>query len=94
MLSPLYGAVMEWLPTARPEVEKAAVPPLRVPLPRTEVPSKNVTLPVAVAGDTVAVKVTNCPASEGLTLEVTVVAEETPHPDEQSGSPGLTRNGR
>jgi hypothetical protein len=40
------------------EVEKVALPLLRVPLPSLVVPSKNVTVPVAVDGETLAVNVT------------------------------------
>jgi hypothetical protein len=47
--------------TERAEVEKVAIPPLRVPVPRFVCPSLNVTVPVAVAGDTVAVRVIDCP---------------------------------
>jgi len=51
--------VIEWLPTERLEVAKVATPPLTVPVPSVVAPSKNVTIPVAVEGDTVAVKVTD-----------------------------------
>ena len=47
--------------TDRVLVDKVAVPALRVPVPSTVAPSKKVTVPVAVAGNTVAVKVTGVP---------------------------------
>ena len=54
-------------------------PPLRVPVPRTLAPSLNVTVPVGTpvpgaVGDTVAVNVTPCPNTEGLT-ELTSAVE-------------------
>ena len=69
---------MEWLPTARLEVEKVAVPPLSVPVPSVVVPSSNVTVPVGVPAPgaltvTVAVKVTLWPNTEGLAEEATLV---------------------
>jgi len=54
-------------------VEKVAFPLLSDELPSVEVPSRNVTEPVAVMGATAAVKVTNCPDVDGLRLEVSVV---------------------
>jgi hypothetical protein len=60
--SPLYAAVMLWVPAVSVEVEKLATPLLlSAPLPSCVVPSMNVTEPVgapAVPGTTVAVKVT------------------------------------
>jgi hypothetical protein len=53
--------VIEWFPTERLEVESVAIPPLTVPLPSVAAPSKKVTVPETVEGDTVAVKVTDCP---------------------------------
>ena len=48
-----------------------------VPVPRTVVPSKNVTVPVGIFfpefAFTVAVKVTDCPKTAGLTDAVTVL---------------------
>ena len=70
---------MVWVPTERLLVEKVATPlPLRVPVPRVVAPSEKVTLPVGVPAPgavtlTVAVKVTDCPITEGLREEVTVV---------------------
>jgi len=60
---------MEWEPAAKPEVEKVAIPPLNAPLPKVIAPSKKVTVPLAVAGETVAVKVTDCPGVDGLRLD-------------------------
>ena len=54
-------------------VESDAAPPLRDALPRDVVPSKNCTVPVAVAGDTVALNLTLVPKVDGLRLEVRVV---------------------
>jgi hypothetical protein len=64
---------MEWLPAESEEVENVAVPLLNVPLPMLRPPSRNVTVPVAVEGDTLAVNVTDCPTVEGLILDVSVV---------------------
>jgi len=49
---------MEWLPTDSDAVKNNAVPPLSGTVPRELPPSKNCTVPVDAAGDTVAVKVT------------------------------------
>jgi hypothetical protein len=64
------------VPLVRDEVGKAAVPPLSVTVPKRVVPSRNWTLPVAVLGATIAVKVTVCPKVDGLmsTESVVVVA--------------------
>ena len=65
---------MEWVtPAARLEMESVARPLLRVPVPSEVDPSLNVTVPVAVEGETVAVKVTVWPRVDGLRLEVSVV---------------------
>ena len=56
-----------------PAVAYIATPAVRVPVPKLVVPSKNVTVPVAVEGETVAVKVTVWPRVDGLRLEVSVV---------------------
>ena len=69
---------MEWLPTARLEVEKVAVPPLSVPVPSVAVPSRKVTVPVGVPAPgafavTVAVNVTLWPNTEGLVADETLV---------------------
>jgi hypothetical protein len=62
---------MEWLPTARLDVEKVAMPPLSVSVPRVVDPSSKVTVPVGVPAPgeftlTVAVNVTFWPNTEGL----------------------------
>lgn len=69
---------MVWLPGARADVVKVAIPPLSVPVPIGLPPSKKVTVPVGVpdpgaTGETVAVKVTDCPKTGRLNDEVTVV---------------------
>jgi hypothetical protein len=56
--SPPYTAVIECVPCVNAEVEKVAAPELIVPVPITTVPSRNCTLPVAVAGATATLKVT------------------------------------
>jgi hypothetical protein len=48
-------------------------PLVRVPVPRTVVPSLNVTVPVAPAPVTVAVKVTALPYTDGLRDDATPV---------------------
>ena len=66
---------MEWAPTGKVEVVKVAKPPLMVTgaEPATGVvPSRNVTVPVAEGGVTLAVRVTACPAVEGLAEDATV----------------------
>jgi hypothetical protein len=80
--SPEYVAVIEWTPPARAEVEMVAEPAAeRAADPIETPPSKNVTLPVRVPDPgattaTVAVKVADCPNTDGLGVEdtVTVVA--------------------
>jgi hypothetical protein len=47
------------------------MPPDRLPVPRTVTPSLNVTVPVAVDGVIVDVKVTDAPNADGLGLDVT-----------------------
>ena len=71
---PLYTAVMEWEPTDKSLMLNFATPPLdNVPVPRTVVSSLKVTVPVAVDGVTVAVKVTRSPKVDGLSDDVTPV---------------------
>jgi len=65
--------VIEWLPTARPEVVKVVCPVLKVELPSAVVPSRKVTVPVAEEGETVAVNVTDWPEVDGLRVEVAAV---------------------
>jgi hypothetical protein len=50
-----------------------AVPALNFPLPSATLPSKNVTVPVAADGETVAMKVTDCAKVEILSLDATVI---------------------
>ena len=61
------------MPIASCEVAKLALPPLNVAVPSNVVPSKNFTVPVAVDGLTVAVKVTLCLRFDGLLFEVSAV---------------------
>ena len=66
------------MPTDSDEVVKVALPPERLAVPNVAAPSRNVTVPVGVPtpGETaltVAVKVTDCPNTDGFTDEVTVV---------------------
>jgi hypothetical protein len=67
LASPLYWAVIEWVPAAKVEVLKLAVPPLiRGTLPEMAIAtSKKITVPVADAGVTLAVKVRGAPNTEG-----------------------------
>jgi len=55
------------------DVENVAIPPLTVPVPSVVAPSRNVTIPVAVEGVTVAVNVTACPKVDGFTFVPTAV---------------------
>src|SRR5439155_2654305 len=77
--SPPYDALIEWEPTASVLVTNVAWPePFRVPVPRVLEPSLKVTVPVGVPAPgllavTVAVKVTDCPDSDGLAEELTDV---------------------
>ena len=77
LASPEYLAVIEWVPTAKEDVLNVAcafVP--SEPLPIWVVPSRKVTLPVGVplmALETVAVKVTCCPALTVLEEEVSAI---------------------
>jgi hypothetical protein len=64
---------MSWLPDDRLAVMSTAFPALRALVPRVVVPSKNVTVPVANDGVTVAVKLTDSPTTEGLREEASVV---------------------
>ena len=61
------------IPAARLAVDSVARPLLRVPLPSEVAPSKNVTVPVTVEAETVAVKVTVWPEVEGFRLEARLV---------------------
>ena len=64
---------MEWVATASVVVLYVATPLDMVPVPRTVAPSLNVIVPVAVAGVTVAVNVTELPNADGLDDDETPV---------------------
>ena len=64
---------MECEPGARLTGVRVAVPPDSVLVPSVVEPSLNVTVPVALLGETAAVNVTGWPNTEGLTDEETVV---------------------
>ena len=66
---------MEWEPAASDVVENVAAPALKVPAPKTAPPSRNCTLPVAVAGVTCTVKVTAWPNVDGFAEEVSVTLD-------------------
>jgi hypothetical protein len=53
-------------------VLKDAIPPLSVAVPSEFEPSRNCTVPAAAEGLTVAVNVTPCPATDGLSEDATV----------------------
>jgi hypothetical protein len=67
----LYVAVIGSLPTGSEEVLTVAVPLVNVDVPNVVEPLVNVTVPVTPDG-TVAIKVTDWPAVEGLAEEVKV----------------------
>lgn len=72
---------MECVPAVSAEVVNVACPPaFRAPVPIVVEPSRKATLPVGVAPVpvTAAVKVTLCPAADGLTEESRVVVVESP----------------
>jgi hypothetical protein len=71
--SPLYVAVKECEPTEAVEKVRVATPPPTAPEPMGVDPSLKLTAPVAVEGDTVAVRVTDCPKVEGFTDEIRTV---------------------
>jgi hypothetical protein len=66
---------MECDPSASVEVLKVALPPLTAPVPSIVLPSLNVTVPVAVDGVIVAVKVTDEPNAEGFADDASAVVE-------------------
>jgi hypothetical protein len=74
---PVKAAVIEWLPIARVEEVKVALPAVTVAaVASVVVPSVNFTVPVGTlvpAPVIVAVSVTDCPEVEGLSDEVTAV---------------------
>ena len=65
-MSPEYDAVRLLLPLARDEVTMLAVPLLTGLLPKVMLPFRKVTVPLAVAGVTVACRVTCWPSRLGL----------------------------
>ena len=70
--------MLKVFPPERLELDKVAVPADRVPVPKRVAPSKKLTVPVAVPAPgetalTVAVKVTDCPNTEGLVEDVNAV---------------------
>jgi hypothetical protein len=68
--------VIECVPTASAVDAKVAEPPLMIPVKSVVAPSLNVTLPVALAGDTAAVNVTFTPRVDGFNDDVRVVVVE------------------
>jgi hypothetical protein len=71
--SPLYDALRAWLPTPRVEVVIAAVPLTRFAIPTLVPASLKSTVPVAVGGETVAVRVTVWPGADEAGAAVNVV---------------------
>ncbi len=66
--SPLYAALSEWFPTLSVPRVSIPLPEARLADPIEVLPSRKVSVPVAEAGETVAVSVMDCP-------ETAVVAE-------------------
>jgi len=64
---------MLWVPTESAAVVSVAVPPLTAAVPSELAPSKNCTVPVAAAGETVAVNVTACPDVDGFADDASAV---------------------
>jgi len=71
--SPPYEAVIECVPPVSVEMLKVAFPLPIVPVPSVVLPSRNVTVPVAVEGETVAVNVTAEPYVDGFNDDATVM---------------------
>ena len=68
---------MECEPWVKEEVVKEAKPLLVIAtLPRTVVPSRNCTLPVAVEGETLTLKVTGDPTTTGFGITIKVTDDE------------------
>ena len=61
------------MPAVEKLVLRVATPALIVPVPSVVAPSRNVTVPLAAAGDTVALSVVPCPMEAGFTLDASVV---------------------
>jgi hypothetical protein len=64
---------MECAPCVKDEVVNEAEPLESVPVPNTVLPSRNCTVPVAVAGLTVAMNDTDAPTSAGFCVDVSAV---------------------
>lgn len=65
LASPLYCAVMEWVPAGSDEIVRLADPATKgTSLEMGVAPSKKATLPVAEAGATLAVKVRESPPGQ------------------------------
>ena len=75
LASPLYTAVMECAPTANVDTASDAEPLATVAMPSAVAPSRNCTVPAPVAGDSVAVKVTDWPAVDGFKDDVNAVVD-------------------
>ncbi len=54
LASPPYDALNVWLPAVNVEIASVATPPVNTAEPTVVVPSRNITMPVAVDGVTVA----------------------------------------
>jgi hypothetical protein len=74
---PPYTAVNEWLPPVNVDTVVTAAPPESVAVPMTVLPSLNVTVPVGVPvpelGLTTALRVTDCPYTDGFKFDVSTV---------------------
>jgi hypothetical protein len=64
---------MVWLPAIAVDIPITALPPDNGVVANAAPPSRNCTLPVADAGDTDAVHVTDCPYADGDILVVRLV---------------------
>ncbi|HKF49957.1 MAG TPA: hypothetical protein VKB38_21520 [Terracidiphilus sp.] len=73
VVDPPYTAVIECVPAVENEVASVAFPELSVPVPSDVVPSRNVTVPVAAEGETVAVSVTLVPVVVDVEEDVSAV---------------------
>jgi hypothetical protein len=78
LASPLYTAVMVWLPATSEEVLRVATPLDKVPWPSGVVPSRKLTVPVGVAAveNTVAVKRRELVRTTELVLLVRITVTE------------------
>ena len=82
------------MPTVSADDEKSAIPVPEfgsVTAPIVFVPSRNVTLPVAAVGVTVAVQLTACPNTEGLGAQVRAVAVTVPAMGTEILKSGISR---